>query len=182
MHTSPHTPPRPLAQAQLAERFILDDAHQLLLQQKGPHAALVMAHALQPCQLDAVVQACSGGWQYLEVSTSFASPDPARYAACAPLVLHAASHGGAGGLMIQSQGSGGSKGELASQYQSSLASYIQSSKGQPLGPRSSIRVFCRLSARWAPPPAAWVEQAWEVSAALQETLLARARQVLGLSS
>lgn len=146
----------------------MKDVHAPLVAKQGPYAALAAAYPGLK-DLPAPLASYQSGKQYLEVSTSFASPDPARYEACAPVAVSAEA------VSAEARGSGSADvwadctlldaapQEEREAYGAALHSFIAAGKGQPAPGSAPLLVSFRLASKALPDGAAapWVRCSWQ---------------------
>lgn len=140
---------------------MLEGIHSLLAAGQAPYAAALAAYPSLPGLLERV----QSGGQYLEVSTSFASPNPARYEACAPVAYCPALRGGGdsnSGSGIWADSSLLDASPLKDQYGTDLCAFITKHQGQPAPRGGPLAVSFRIASAALPAGtvAPWVRCSW----------------------
>lgn len=145
--------------------------HQLLAQKQGPYAALLAAAALQPAELDSLVQMVPEG-RYIEVSAASFLPkcNAGDHTTAAPIIFHTTGRGLRSSEQ-QIECGGGSTDERAA-YSTALRSHFQKCKAEGLmlayGGGASTTILFRIAAAQLPQGRAdmpWVQHQWTVPAA-----------------
>lgn len=168
----PCLPPRTLTPQRNLAALFMDKTHAQLDSKQGPYTSLAAAHP--GLDLPALLCRFQCGRQYLEVSASFASPDPARFEACAPVVFskQARSGGSDADLWVDSSLLDAAPAELLDDYYAGVRELIKTGKGQPAPPSGLLHVSFRLGSAALPAGAAapWVQYAWQCDPAVCELL------------
>ena len=156
------TTPTPIRAQFLLAKLFMDEAHPLLTARQEPYPALAAAHP--GLDLPALLGCFQAGYQYLEVSTSFASPNPARYEACAPVAFASEARGGGGDdLWADCTLRAAAPPAEQAAYSAAVHGFISTHKGQAAPGSGPLQVSFRLGSAALPAgaEAPWVRCSWQ---------------------